>query len=583
MNSFITDDALSFALFTSSITSFSDKSHIVSMLQRSPLFIWLLAASFAILLTRAGPALNITFPDQPPSGSFLNVIEDHFIGISYELSSFDTLWGMSTDEQPTAMQNYMHNLVARISKPFRIRIGGNGMDGSTYVPSLTSVIEYADVDEDASFNDIPVNFGPAFFDILNGMSDKAGDMQFFIGLSMRTPDNFTNVMMLAVAARKKLGSRLDAFLLGNEPDLYAGHGERDAYNISAYVPEIGLALSALEDADTIEEDERIVGGPSICCRWELDDILNAGLDRYPYKYYSLQQYPKRACSGGNIGNTNISYYLSHSNVESFLDWQKEGIIRAQELNVPVVLSEYNSVACGGTNISSTFAMSLWAIDVGLKAASMNYSAVFLHTREHGIQYNLFDPPSPEKSTEPGWRTGSTYYAAIFLSEVTYPSGSVIVDVNLNNSNTSPNATVAGYGIYDYSNTTRGKLALINFANAVQVFSLPSGLAQTVQYKVLTAPDVYERTNISWAGQTIGANGDLQGDECLVEMNCENGCQLMLPGPAAALVAIDSGVLFSGNSTIASIGSYLSGTTAITPFVLKLLLPILFAAIVLLMS
>jgi hypothetical protein len=148
------------------------------------------------------------------------------------------------------MQNYMHNLAVRMSKPLRIRIGGNGMDGyvlyyclihlklsghsrSTYFPNMTAVLEQAE--EDPYFNDIPVNFGPAFFDLLNKMANKAGEMQFFIGLSMRTPDNFTNVQALALAARQKLGKRLDALFLGNEPDLYAGHGERGAYNISAYV------------------------------------------------------------------------------------------------------------------------------------------------------------------------------------------------------------------------------------------------------------------------------------------------------------------------------------------------------------
>lgn len=98
---------------------------------------------------------------------------------------------------------------------------------------MTSVLEQ--VEDDPYFNDIPVNFGPIFFDILNGMADKVGAMQFLIGLSMRTPDNFTNVQTLALAARQHLGARLDALLLGNEPDLYAGHNERDAYNISAYV------------------------------------------------------------------------------------------------------------------------------------------------------------------------------------------------------------------------------------------------------------------------------------------------------------------------------------------------------------
>jgi len=42
------------------------------------------------ILARAEPPINITFPSQPPEAQY-NVINDNFIGISWELSSFDTL------------------------------------------------------------------------------------------------------------------------------------------------------------------------------------------------------------------------------------------------------------------------------------------------------------------------------------------------------------------------------------------------------------------------------------------------------------------------------------------------------------
>jgi hypothetical protein len=90
-------------------------------------------------------------------------------------------------------------------------------------------------DPEAYFNDIPVDFGPVLFDVMNAMADKVGEMQYMVGLSMRDPDNDENVVQLASDAVNKLGDRLDAMLLGNEPDLYAGHGERDVYNISTYV------------------------------------------------------------------------------------------------------------------------------------------------------------------------------------------------------------------------------------------------------------------------------------------------------------------------------------------------------------
>ncbi|RDB16372.1 Beta-glucuronidase [Hypsizygus marmoreus] len=515
------------------------------------------------LVASAGKPLNVSFPETPPSSALKNVVDDNFIGISWELSSFDTLWGKTVNTIPHAMQNYLHNIAVRISKPLRIRVGGNGMDGSTYVPNLSTFLEF--IDPDAYFNDIPVKFGPIMFDVMNAMSDKIGPMQFTIGLSMRTPHDTKNVVALAVAAEKKFGDRLDSFLLGNEPDLYAGHGERWEYDIDTYVSEIGSTLDDLRDAGVLEK--KVIGGPTICCGWNLSSILDAGLDQYPYKYYTIQRYPQHNCGGPTEKNTNISYFLDHTNVASYLNWQQEGMAKAQALDVPVLLTEYNTVACGGSNISSTFAATLWAIDVGLKAASVNYSAIYLHTREHDITYNLFDPPTPETSTESGWITGSPYYAALFLAEVTDSAGSVIIDLNLNNSNTYAGGTVSAYGVYDNGGATRGKLALLNFADdgsVPQIYRVPAGVAESLSIRVLKAPEVTERRNISWAGQTVGDNGDLQGEQETIELRCAEGCEIEVPGPGAALVFLGNSPYFTGNSTIAGVGGYLSGATLANP-------------------
>lgn len=70
-------------------------------------------------------------------------------------------------------------------------------------------------DPDAYFNDIPANFGPVLFDVMNAMYDKVGPMQFLIGLSMRHGHDFTNIVELGQDAVKALGDRLDSMLLGN--------------------------------------------------------------------------------------------------------------------------------------------------------------------------------------------------------------------------------------------------------------------------------------------------------------------------------------------------------------------------------
>ena len=114
---------------------------------------------------------------------------------------------------PPAIQNYLSNIRARIHNNLRIRIGGNGMDSSTYKPNQTKMVVLTD--PHAYFNDVPVDFGPVFFDVLNAMADTVGEMQFIIGLSMQSPDDAGNDVELAADAVRMLGSRLDAMLLGN--------------------------------------------------------------------------------------------------------------------------------------------------------------------------------------------------------------------------------------------------------------------------------------------------------------------------------------------------------------------------------
>ncbi|KAG6330783.1 hypothetical protein ID866_8308 [Astraeus odoratus] len=164
------------------------------------------------------------------------------------------------------MQNYLANLRARIHSPLRIRVGGNSMDSSTYVPDQAQMIIVTD--PNADYNDVPVDFGPVFFDVLNAMADAVGEMEFMIGLSMQDPANDADVIELASAATGMLGGRLDSMLLGNEPDLYAGHGTRTNYTIQDYIPEIGQVLDDLENSPygNLIPDP-IIGGPTICCSW----------------------------------------------------------------------------------------------------------------------------------------------------------------------------------------------------------------------------------------------------------------------------------------------------------------------------
>lgn len=124
------------------------------------------------------------------------------------------------------------------------------------------------------------------FDVMNAMSNEVGSMDFLLGLTLRLLNASSNMVDFASAAQTALGPSLGSLLLGNEPDLYIEHTMRgDDYSIQDYVSEVKNMFSELETSSygNLLKD-KLIGGPTVCCRWFLDDILDAGMDDLPYKY-----------------------------------------------------------------------------------------------------------------------------------------------------------------------------------------------------------------------------------------------------------------------------------------------------------
>lgn len=303
---------------------------------------------------------------------------------------------------------------------------------------------------------------------------------------------------------------------------------------------------------------------------------------------SVQHYPQSACNGYTAATSNISYYLSHTNGEndrvpvflytdissvgSYLDTYSDGIKAAGKTNVPVLMTEYNSCSCGGDpSVAPTvrafwlftlmfrliclhqFSTSLWAVDVALKGASMGFTGMYLHTRESNVTYDLFRPSSDDNYLAGDWKTGAIYYAELVVAEALSAS-SMVVDLNLDNSVSSPSPSVAAYAIYDGTNQKKSKLMLFNYAyptspgqNVTQDFVLPVNTAPSVAVRYLQAENITEQSAITWAGQTADGNGVLQGTQALDTIDCTNGCTVSVPGPGLALVWLDNGKIYQDNS------------------------------------
>ncbi|KAI0368070.1 glycoside hydrolase family 79 protein [Pilatotrama ljubarskyi] len=500
-------------------------------------------------------AVAISSPSSPPPAD-ANVVYSNFLGISIELSFINYYFGNSTDQIPQPLVKYLSALQARASgKPVRLRLGGNSMDSSTYVPDQQQIIQFTD--PNANFNDQPVNYGPQLFDVMKGVSNAVGGAQYLVGLSLRTP-NSSNIPLLAGDAANALGDDLDALLLGNEPDLYTAHGNRPGlknYTTDDYIGDYNTVFNSLEHTpkgDVLSLDK--IAGPTICCFWDLAPVLQSGwLNKFAnrLKYITLQHYPQNNCQGKP--QYGLDYYTAHANAVSLAQWQEGGIqlvASSGENRKPVLMDEFNTASCGGVpGISDTFAASLWTADYSLQMAAVGYAGAYLHTRERGITYNLFDPPDAVAGGAGPWTTNPSFYGMLPVAEALQSAnGSRVVDLNVQNSKTDKKATVAGYAIYDGTASDIHSLVVFNFANASGAttdYSIDSSLPSSsgnILIRYLTAPSINEKTNIAWGGKTYAGVGDANPVDATFSssipdknMSCAGGCTIQIPGPGLAVV------------------------------------------------
>ncbi len=171
------------------------------------------------------------------------------------------------------------------------------------------------------------------------------------------------------------------------------------------------------------------------------------------------------------------------------------------------------------NISiSQFAAAMWIIDYTMSLTVYNYTSVYLHTREAGTVYNVFDPAS-----NGDWTIGPPYYSLLVLTEALRSvdsDGSVIVsDLGLTKIASS---YVAGNVVYDATGTKPQRLVLFNFGDRS---SSTSGMP-TVSFNIVDGKGVLSTGNPSSQVPSV---------------SCSNGCTVGVPGPGIVLVELNNTV------------------------------------------
>ncbi len=277
----------------------------------------------------------------------------------------------------------------------------------------------------------------------------------------------------------------------------------------------------------------------------------------------------------------LDYYMSHAQTGALAAWQEPGLNLLSQTPAntrkPILMDEFNSASCGGVPESNMFGVGLWSADYALQMASVGYSGAYLHTREHGVTYKVFDPPAGPAGAAGTWTTNPNFYAMLAVTEALQNSnGSRVVDLNLENSVSDYSAVAAGYAVYDASSPSNvHSLVLFNYANASAQgsdYTLPAsffaGSGGNVLVRYMTAPSATETTNISWGNQTYGGVADgvpvpikSQWDDQTV--SCSSGCTVQVPGPGMAVVFVQAApqTTAATNSSSATQSGSQSGSAA----------------------
>lgn len=389
-------------------------------------------------------------------------VDPNFIGLSIDLSQVCDI--ISQDEQdPHYYEQLYMNLGSSI-----IHIGGHSADfgvwspgGSMYCSSDYSVVTESMVD--------------AFFAFAARIHWQIVWTLNMIGKNMTAAANE------AAYVASVGGSRLVAFSVGNEPDIYAKHGFRPAnWGYQQYRAE----WEAYTQAVLHQVPGAKFIGSDACC--ETSFFYNFTTDEgSKILAASHHLYTNIALTGSQAQS--IPFILSQAVSEKQADYIQKWVSAARQVGVPLEITESNTFSNGGQlGVSNTYASALWAVDYLGEAAFLGAKKAEMQNALHA-SYNIIDDngdPTP------------LYYGLLFFHQLIHSASPSIESVGMQ---TTLNMTA--YKITDADGTIH--LLLINKeasqkADVKFQLNTPSQKAQVLR---LAAPSL-DATQ----GQTLGGHG-----------------------------------------------------------------------------
>jgi hypothetical protein len=340
--------------------------------------------------------------------------------------------------------------------------------------------------------------------------------------------------MAAVIGR----GRIEAFELGNEPELYgnpsfawyrrngknvtgrpAGYGPplftRDFATIGSGLPHVPLAGPASGAAEWLGDL-----GPFIATVPRLGVVT---VHRYPFEACAVQpasvSYPTIGRLLSQLGSTDQATGLAPF------------VTVAHAHGLPLRIAEMNDVGCGDPpQVPNSFAEALWVLDALFAYAQVGVDGVNVHTWPSAV-YNLFS----FKKTKTEWQgfVEPEYYGLLMFAQAA-PAGSRLVKTASSNQVVRAWATRAADGAV--------RITLINddIASAHRLLVKVTGRHGAATLKRLLAPSAVATNRVTLAGQGFDQTrtGELAGPLIASTVRSNGaGYTIWLPPASAALLEL----------------------------------------------
>ncbi|HEY3726353.1 MAG TPA: glycosyl hydrolase family 79 C-terminal domain-containing protein [Solirubrobacteraceae bacterium] len=341
--------------------------------------------------------------------------------------------------------------------------------------------------------------------------------------------------LLAGVGRKLI----DAFEIGNEPDLYGvfpwysdrrGHTYRSRnrkYDFTDYTQQFSQWSRALPQMPLAGP---VTSGPA----WmgKLGRFISAEPRLNVVTYH---RYPLRACikDPGTKGFASIPNLLADSSSSGLAQGLASFVRVAHKHKLPFRVAEMNSASCkGAPGVSDTFASALWALDAMFNMASVGVDGVNFHMLP-GSYYELF---SPSHDAAGNWQAfvHPEYYGLLMFSEA-FPPGARLLRV------AAPGGPVKFWATVGPDGTVRVVLINKDTANPHNVLLTLPGAPPAASLQTLAAPSVSATSGVTLGGQTFGpetSTGVLPGPPQTTPVSPVAGAYsvTLAPGSATMLTA-----------------------------------------------